>query len=64
MFGIGVQELLIVLAIALIVFGGKSPSLDWHKYWKVINNFKKGIAGQGIDETPLTKEIEELKNAK
>lgn len=43
MFGIGVQELLVVLVIVLIVFGvGKLPQIG-EGLGKAIRGFKKGV---------------------
>ena len=46
MFGIGLQELLIILVIALIVFGpGKLPQIG-SGLGKAIRDFKKGLGGE------------------
>lgn len=50
MFGLGFQELLIILVIALIIFGpGKLPQIGGG-LGKAIRDFKKGVSGQ--DESP------------
>lgn len=50
MFGIGLQELLIILVIALIVFGpGKLPQIG-SGLGKAIRDFKKGISGEDPEE--------------
>ena len=54
MFGIGIKEILIVLVIGLIVFGGykKLPEIG-NAMGKAIKNFKKGITEpEEIDVTP------------
>ncbi len=51
MFGFGVPELLIVLAIVLVIFGaGKLPEIG-SAFGKTIRNFKK--ASQGKDEIEI-----------
>ncbi len=51
MFGFGVPELLIVLAIVLVVFGaGKLPEIG-SVFGKTIRNFKK--ASEGKDEIEI-----------
>lgn len=50
MFGLGTQELLIILVLVLIVFGaGKLPQVG-SALGKGIKNFKKGIRGEENEE--------------
>lgn len=52
MFGLGMSELLVILAIILIIFGaGKLPQIG-EGLGKAISGFKKGLA-----ETPKIEEI-------
>jgi sec-independent protein translocase protein TatA len=50
MFGLGTPELMIIMAIAFLVFGGKKLPEIGAGLGKGINSFKKGI--KEIDETP------------
>ena len=52
MFGLGITELLVILAIILIIFGvGKLPQIG-EGLGKAISGFKKGIS-----ETPKLEEM-------
>lgn len=65
MFGIGVQELFVVLVIALIVFGGKNLPQIGADMGKAIINFKKGVTGAAvIEDNPVVNvaKTEEIKN--
>lgn len=53
MFGIGVQELLVILVIVLIIFGAKKLPEVGSGLGKAIRNFKKAtIEPDEIDITP------------
>ena len=50
MFGLGVQELLIILVLVLIIFGaGKLPQVG-NALGKGIKNFKHGLKGEDQEE--------------
>ncbi len=49
MFGLGTPELMIIMAIAFLIFGGKKLPEIGAGLGKGINSFKKGI--KEIDET-------------
>ncbi len=56
MFDLGAPELLLILVIALVIFGGKRIPEIGESLGKGIRNFKKGL--QSIDEDEKIKEIE------
>ena len=52
MFGLGTQELVIILILVMIVFGaGKLPNVGG-ALGKGIRNFKKGMQESGDETTP------------
>lgn len=51
MFGLGTQELLIILAIALVLFGSKKLPELARSLGTSMSEFKKGIR-EGTDEQP------------
>ncbi len=53
MFGLGVQELLIVLVIILVLFGATRLPEIGRGIGQAIKNFKKSTSGlNGIDDAP------------
>jgi sec-independent protein translocase protein TatA len=55
MFGIGVQELMIILVVGLVLFGpSKLPQLG-SGLGKAIRDFKKGISSDELED--LSKEL-------
>ncbi|WP_321368753.1 twin-arginine translocase TatA/TatE family subunit [uncultured Desulfuromusa sp.] len=66
MFGLGTQELLIILVLVMIVFGaGKIPQVGG-ALGKGLRNFKKGIkdADEDSDEDIEEGQVEELEDKK
>ncbi|MDB4470936.1 twin-arginine translocase TatA/TatE family subunit [Deltaproteobacteria bacterium] len=59
MFGLGTQELLIILVLVMIIFGaGKLPQIG-NSLGKGLRNFKKGI--NEADEIEITEQQQETK---
>lgn len=48
MFGIGIQELLVILVIVLLIFGGKALPQLGTSFGRTIANFKKGLAEKDV----------------
>ena len=63
MFGIGFQELIIVLVIALVIFGGKKLPEVGAGLGKAIREFKRGTSDPAeIDVTPTETTEQPLKD--
>ena len=52
MFGLGTQELIIILGIALFIFGAKKLPEIGKGLGKSIREFKTSVSGQDEEETP------------
>lgn len=60
MFGIGIQELLVVLAICVLIFGARRLPEIGSGLGRAIKNFRSGVSGQDeIDVTPEKKKMTE-----
>ncbi len=57
MFGLGMQELLIILAIVFLIFGGKKLPEIGSGLGKAITSFKKGVKEVEEDEPKKEEQI-------
>lgn len=53
MFGLGMQELIIIAIIVLILFGSRLPSV-MRNLGRGVTEFKKGVQGEEEDEVAST----------
>jgi sec-independent protein translocase protein TatA len=62
---LGIWELVLILAIALLLFGSKRLPELASGMGKAIKNFRRGIEGEDeLDVTPTDKQVEKESSAK
>lgn len=61
MFGLGMQELMIVLVIALVLFGSTKLPMIGRGMGEAIRNFKKGISGVTDEIDGISKKTVEVR---
>ncbi len=58
MFGLGMGEALILLAVVVLLFGGKKLPELGSSMGKALTNFKKGMKEEDPSSTAATKSVE------
>ncbi len=62
MFGLGLQEVLIIVFLVVVIFGARRLPEVGAGLGKAIKNFKAGVSGKDeIDVTPKKEEVTEGK---
>ena len=64
MFGLGIGEGLILLAIVILLFGGKKLPELGRSMGQSLQNFKKGLKEEDISENDKSAKLEEDKKNK
>ncbi len=64
MFGMGIQELLIILVIALVLFGPTKLPQIGSGLGKAIRDFKKGLGGEDAEGAPKDQGVTKKEESK